>query len=258
MKNRKLLTAAAAAAVILGLTVCASGAALEYTGRNTGTVQQMTESPEVPAQVTVSAKSTITVTPDLAELHLGCFTEAKEAADAQKQNTEKVNKVLDALKEMGIPEKSIQTANFNLWPQYDYSDNKERIVSYRAEVSITVTDLAIGDVGKVSDACIQAGANTMNGLNYKYSKYIETYREALAQAVGVCREKAEVLAKAAGKELGEVQSLTEGYQNMNYYSAASNSMMVKAEAAAMDAREMELMPGEISIDASVTAVYGVK
>ena len=71
------------------------------------------------------------------------------------------------------------------------------------------------------------------------------------------RKKAEVLAKAADRILGDVQSITEGYQNT---SARYVNKSIAIEEAAMDtaAESVSLNPGDSEITASVTVTYYLK
>ena len=71
------------------------------------------------------------------------------------------------------------------------------------------------------------------------------------------RKKAEVLAAAAGKTLGDPVVITEGYQNTSarYAKSANIALDAVAESAAMGPA---LMPGETEITANVTVSYEMK
>ena len=82
--------------------------------------------------------------------------------------------------------------------------------------------------------------------------------DALTKAVEKAKEKGEVLAKAADGSLGEILSVSEGYQNTayryntSYMDAKQMSGYGVAEEAAMD---VAVMPGEAEITAQVTVVF---
>src|SRR5215469_9503647 len=68
--------------------------------------------------LTVSGEGETKATPDQARLSAGVVTQAHRAADALAANTRAMNEVFATLKRMGIPDKSIQTSDFSVEPQY--------------------------------------------------------------------------------------------------------------------------------------------
>ena len=42
------------------------------------------------------------------------------------------------LKELGVESKDIQTANYNVYPQYDYTDGKSALKGYQVSQNVTV------------------------------------------------------------------------------------------------------------------------
>ena len=227
--------------------------------------------------ITVTANSEVKVVPDKAEVGVAVTTQAATAEGTQSENTTNVNAVIDALKKLGVDEKSIQTTDTYLNPRYDYSspitysapaasngeelaiaaedsadDSSTNIVGYEMTTRLAVSDLDIGQVGEVVSACVEAGANNTDGIRDYSSDYDAKYNEALTAAVEEARQKADVLAKASGATLGNVYSMTEGYQNTSYrYDSASTMEATSADGA------MKVMPGELEVTASVTVSYEI-
>lgn len=218
-----------------------------------------TSAPKASDTVTVSGKYTVYSTPDKAEIHLGVRTQEADAQTAQQKNTETVDKVIEAIKALGVDEKSIRTTGYNIWQEYNYETDKVR--GYTVTTSLTIKDLEIDLAGSVISESIAAGVNEMNGISYSCSDYDKAYAEALASAVDAAKEKADVLAKAAGKELGDVQAIVEGYQDMSARYSRSNVTMDTAtakEEAALGSMAASVMPGESEINAEVTVTYYLK
>ena len=203
--------------------------------------------------VTVSGKYTVYVTPDRAQVNLGVRTNEETAVLSQEKNTEIVNSVIDAIRALGVEEKSIRTTGYNIWQEYDYNSNK--VKGYTVSTSLTIKDLEISQAGSVISEAIAAGANQMNGISYSCSTYDEAYEEALASAVSAAHKKAEVLAGAADKTLGDVQSLQEGYQDTSARYKNSNVSMDTVEEAALGSAAVSVMPGESEVEAEVTVTY---
>ena len=235
--------AALGLALILGLTGCgaASGAAAAA---------------EPVPEITVTASSTVRLVPDKAAVYFGVTTREDTAELAQSRNSEAVRNVMDVLIGRGIDEKSIRTNSYNMYPQYDWSENGEqRLIGYTVTTSMSVQDQEIGELGALLSACVAAGINNVDSVSFLCSGYDEAYRQALAQAVEASRVKAETLALAAGKKLGEPMVITEGWQDTSArYGRSVNGASFKAEAA-MDAGGPAFQPGETEITANVTVTY---
>ena len=242
MKKLFAFAALLAAAVLLGTAFSAGN-----------TVSVKAESAQASDTVTVSGKATVYVTPDKAEINVGVQTIESTAAKSQQKNTEDVNKVLEALKKLGIDEKSIRTTGYNMYQMYDYE--KDEISGYNVTTYLTIKNLDIDKAGDVLSEAVSAGANQMYGISYTCSTYDKAYEEALSAAVEAAKTKAAVLAKAAGRSLGDVQSLVEGWQDTSARYSSSNVMMEAAAIAEDAGAGISIMPGESEIEADVTVSW---
>lgn len=243
---KKTITAACAAlALALVLTGCGAASA--------GTASAA----EPAAEITVSASAGVRLVPDKATVTFGVTTQEATAEEAQSKNSEAVKNVMDVLTAHGVEEKSIRTNYYNMYPQYDWSDDGEqRIIGYVVTASLSVQDQNIEELGKLLSACVAAGINNVENVSFLCSGYDEAYRQALAQAVAASREKAEALAAAAGKRLGEPVTITEGWQDTSArYRKTVNTAAFSVEEAAMDSAGPILQPGETEISANVTVTY---
>ena len=260
MKRKVLCTTLVTAMLVCaaGLAGCskaeeAAGAAasLSPMGGNTVVINN-----DPPMTVTVSATSTKTVEPDMAEITFGVVTEGDNAADAQEKNTKDVDAVIEKLKELGVQEKSIQTTDYYMYPKYDYNSGAETLIGYTVTTSLSVKDLTIEDAGEILTECVRAGINNISSLRYSSSQYDEVYQEALKEAAAAAAVKAEVLAEASGSQISDVPTITEGAQNTIY--RYDNAAGAYAENAAMDEeKSVSLQAGELQITAQVTATYKV-
>lgn len=203
--------------------------------------------------ITVSASKSVKVVPDMAQFAFGVTNTDKDAAKAQKANTKAINDVISKLKKLGVDEKSITTSNYSMYPQYDYSNNKQELTGYQVRTTLTVRDQTIEDAGNIIAQCVDAGINDIDYINFLCSGYDDAYQEALGEAVKATQTKAEAMAKAAGKKLGDVITITEGYQDTSssYTNRASGSTMMAAE-------DLSFMAGESEISANVTVTYEIR
>ena len=207
-------------------------------------------------EITVSASGAVLLTPDKATVSFGVTTQEETAELAQSKNSEAVQKVIDILTERGVEEKSIRTTYYSMYPQYDWSDGDQRITGYNVTTTMTVQDQNIEDLGALLSACVAAGINNVDSVSFLCSGYDEAYRQALAQAVADSRLKAEALAQAAGKTLGEPITITEGWQDTSArYGRNAEVPFAMQDSAAEKAAGPTLQPGETEITANVTVTY---
>ncbi len=257
------LLAAIVCTSILSITGCASAANPSDKSSITTTVAQAQETASAAAAVssqdtvTVSAKGSTRAIPDRAELHFGIRTQAETAEKAQKENSKNVDAVVKVLTQNEIQEKDIQTSMYDVSPQYDWNTGDgTNVIGYSAFSSLSVKNVPIDDAGKLITACTEAGANEFNGISYSCTQYESLYAEALKNAVAAAESKAKVLAEAAGRNLGDVKTIVEGYQDMTY---ANNSEKVYAasgmEAAEDSVSSANILPGQAEITANVTVTY---
>lgn len=210
--------------------------------------------------IIVSSSEKVAIVPDIAEVVYSVRTKDSSAAGCQQKNAEAVSQVTEQLKGLNVEEASIKTSDYSMNPVYDYSGNTPRLTGYEAISTLTVSDLPIDDLDEILEKSVTSGINTIQSITYQASQYDKSYQEALTKAVASAREKAQVLAQAAGAEIGNVVSIqeTSGYSEARYTDYARsgqiNSLMEAKQEAAADTAG-SIMPGEIQVEAGITAEY---
>lgn len=208
--------------------------------------------------VTVTATEKVKVEPDIAEVVYSVENEALDAEQCQKENAEKVKKVVDVLKGLGVEENQIQTSGYGLHPKYIWDKELEtnNVVGYSMETEITLNDLGLETLGNVLSESVKAGINNISYVNYKCSNYTDKYQEALSLAMTNAYDKAQTLALAGGATVSDLHTVTEhssSYEPLyRNYSAAGKVMMKEA---AVNSMEDVVNPGEIEVEANITVSY---
>ena len=163
-----------------------------------------------PPHITVSGEGTASVAPDLAVIRSGVTTQGKSAREASAANSTAMAKVLEALKAGGIAERDLQTSHFSIRPVYAARrDGDNRITGFQASNQISVKVREIAKLAAVLDQMIAAGANDISGIHFTVSKRSKLLDQARIDAVADARRKAELLAKAAGAQLGRATAIVE-------------------------------------------------
>jgi uncharacterized protein YggE len=239
--------------LILTLLTACSNAAF---ARSNTQVSQSDSNQKVTRTLNINGSGKAYLTPDIAYVNIGVHTEDKNASEAVGANNQKSQKVIDTLLSQGIDEKDIQTTNFSIYPQqqYDSQGKPTGEIIYEVDNSVIVTVRKIDKVGQVLDAVVQAGANSINSVEFDVADKTKALSEARKAAVQDAGAKAEELATAAGVELGEVQTINE-------YTGGSPTPIYKAGAPApmaVEAAAVPIQPGQLILTVEVSIIYEIR
>jgi len=148
-------------------------------------------------------------TPDFATLEIHIQNTSQKAAKAVEMTTISFEKLVTALKEMGLTAKDITTSNFSVNQHWETKRDREReFIGYIASHRVNVRVLELNKVGEVIDVSVNAGATRIGGLRFESSNSDSVQEAALAEAVRTARRRAETMAEAAGGNLGSLIELT--------------------------------------------------
>ncbi len=204
-------------------------------------------------EIIVTGTATVSLPADTATLELGASFKAQTAQEAQRQTDAAIKQILEALKELGIEQKDITTSNYSVFvemPYQEYGSIGQAPPVYNASNMLLITVRDLEKVAAVIDAGTEAGANQIYSLVFSSSKAREGYHRALQRAVEDGQQKAEVLAQAAGKTLGGIQTIKSDELYGEMY-GARNQMDFKESAAA----GTSIVTGEVTVSAHVTLTY---
>ena len=204
------------------------------------------------ATITVSGNATVTLKADYAQVTVGVSTKAPTVEEASQKNTAAIHAVIAALTEAGVLEEDIATSNYSVNAEYDYSSmGGQRLTGYNVSNQLNVTIRDMEHIGATLDKATAAGANNIYNIQFLSTKADAAMDEATAYAVQDAMRRAQLLADAAGLQLGNIVSITDtvtGYGGMprtyksTMDSAAGNS----------------ILPDDASVSASVTIVFELK
>ncbi|MBV7255975.1 SIMPL domain-containing protein [Pacificimonas sp. WHA3] len=204
--------------------------------------------------LTISATGISRSAPDIANVSAGVVTQAETADDAMRQNRERMERVVSALRSAGIKREDIQTSNLNLSPQYRYGENQPpRLTGYQVQNMVSVTLRDIGDAGSVLDALVSQGANQINGPSFSIEDSEGAMNDARRDAMAKARERADIYAGAAGMSVARIVSISEG----GHHSPPPMPMMRAMSDVAED-MSTPVEPGQLGLNANVTVVYELK
>ena len=207
--------------------------------------------------ITVNGSGETLVTADTAVVSVGVSVRKKDALEAQSAANEVIASIRAALAGAGLKEEDISTGYINLYAVYDYSKDIEEIVAYSANSSLAIKVTDMSRVGEVIDMAFSAGANTLDGVSFSVADDTEARKESLKAAVEDAKEKAAILAEAAGLGEIEIESIQEGTV-YSFDSGVNNfSRKTYGEEAAMDSPTV-VRAAKICVSAGVTVTFRVK
>jgi uncharacterized protein YggE len=161
--------------------------------------------------VSVTGTGRVTLTPDRASFTVGVQTVAPSLAVATQENAARMTAILAALRKAGATDRELRTTGLSIYPQQAPDPgNKPRIVAYQVSNNVTVTRDDVATIGRLLEAAVQAGANTVSGVNFSVSDSARGRDTGLQAAFAEAKAKADLLARAAGRSLGRALAITEG------------------------------------------------
>jgi uncharacterized protein YggE len=201
------------------------------------------ETPATQKTVTVAGVGSVALVPNEAELSFGVETRGATAKAALEANGVAMRKIIAALREAGA--RDLATQYVSVWP---VTRDTGVIEGYSASNSVSATT-DVERAGDLIDAAAEAGANQVSGPGMSRSDSDRVYRQALADAVKDARERAQVLAKAAGQALGEITAMSEGGPTaIPYYEKTA----LAADAAT------PIVPGKQETSATVSVTFELR
>lgn len=203
--------------------------------------------------VEVIGNARMSVMPDEALVYLQIETRDKSAEEAKNKNALITANVISSLTNIGIAQESIQTENYNIYPEYDYEKGRD-ITGYIASNYIKVITKDFTSVGKIVDSSVNSGA-LINYINFELSteKSNEYKKLVLAEASKDSKEKAQAIADGLDKKLGSLISISSSDYNYMPYLLYREGTAQDAKAAATN-----IQPRNLEVSASINAKYKIR
>ena len=200
----------------------------------------------------MTGSGSVTGEPDIAALILGVSVEKETVAEAREAAAVSMTAVLDSLKANDIAEDDIQTENFSIRPQYDYTENGRVLRGYRVNNTISAKVRELQRLSDIIDDAAGAGGDiiVVNSVQFMIEDPTELQMEARALAAKDAEAKAQTLADAHGVKLGKPVTITE-------VTSGGISPTVYAESVAADSLRVStpIEAGQLTVTVNITVVY---
>jgi len=199
--------------------------------------------------ISVAGTGTVTLVPDVADLHVGVVVQRDKVKDARAAAATAMQGVVKALRAAGVAERDIRTTTLSLQPIYDYRTTgaSPKITGYELRNGVVAT---IRDLERLSDAvdgALAGGGTTLDGISFRVDDPTNAEAQARTQAMKQARAKADALATAAGVSIIGVSSISE--------QSSPTPWPVPYAGAVRDEAATPILPGTSEISVSVSVVY---
>lgn len=203
----------------------------------------------------VTGQGVVYLAPDIAYINIGVHTENPSASDAVAENNLQTQQLIETLRQNGIDPKDIQTTNFSIFLNYNYTPEGTRgDAFYVVENTVLVTVRDLSKIGALLDAAVKAGANNVYGIQFDIADKTEAAKKAREEAFKNAQQQAEEVAKLSGVTLGTIQniSFSESYPGPYFLGGKGGGGGI----AAMP--EVPVQPGQLSVTVTVNVTYEIK
>jgi len=225
-----------------------------------GSVALFKDKPYGDNTISVTGNSEMKFQPDNVAVYINIETRDESAKAAEDRNSEISEDVVSGLIALGIDREDIQTQGYNIYPEYDWSSNRQELIGYVASNQLKLTSEEFSVLGNVVDVVIDNGG-LISYINFELSneKLNEYKAVVLEEASKDATVKAEAVANGLGKSLGKLVSVSTSNYDYRPYplyyaedAAVASSEDVKAEFAG------GVTPSDLDVSASVSVVYELK
>ena len=169
MKNNNILLGIAFAALIVVILVLS--------------LKPLGETGESKETIATQGVGKVTTIPDLVSVMFAVETLADSAEESEQENARIMSEVRTELLGLGLDESEIQTSNFNVYPDYDWTQNGQKLKGYKTSHNLIVKTDDFDLLGKIIDAGVAAGVNRVDTIQFELSdeKQAETKKATLLE-----------------------------------------------------------------------------
>jgi uncharacterized protein YggE len=206
-------------------------------------------------------------TPDIATFSYSVVSEKPTVEAAQADATAKANAVTAYLKSAGVDEKDVQTSNYSINPQYDYTQGictngycpggKQTLRGYEVRQTTTVKVRDTAKAGDILAGIGTKGTTEVSGLQFTFDDPQQGQLEARGKAITDAKAKADELAKQLGVSLVRVVSFNENSGGMptplSYRTDMASGVANESKAVAP-----QLSVGQNKVTDNVSVTYEIR
>lgn len=215
--------------------------------------------------IKVTGKGKISVKPDMIRLMLHLEDMRETYEETLEQSAVQVEMLRDCFERLGFNRTDLKTINFNVDTEYEnYQDKdkawKRRFKGFKFVHAMKIEfDADNKRLGQVLYALAHAPVRPEFRINYTIKDVEAAKNQLLGKAVADSKEKARVLAEAAGVKLGDVVTIDYSWGEIAVVSEPMARQLSLAQDSCTSARsyDIDIEPDDIDVTDTVTVVWQI-
>lgn len=226
----------------------------------------------IPHEISVSGEGRAFGKPDIALVSFAVHTQELKSQDAVNKNNEIMNKVIKAIKDLGVDDKDIQTTSYNLTPVYDYPrvllpakdingsviypsyvDSGRVFSGYSLDQQIAVKIRNFDNINSILDKATANGATNVSDLQFRIDNPEKINSEARAEAIKKAKEKLSNIVKESGLKVGRLVNVSEGYNYPQPLYGIGGAIAKDSVSVAP-----QIQAGQLEITSTVILTYSIR
>jgi len=222
-------------------------------------------------KISVNGEAVVNVKPDKIVITFGIETWDMDIMLAKQKNNSVLKRTAAAMKELGIPDKEMQTDHLSIEPRWKVERRKEDFIGYFVRNTLVVTVADTEKVEELVTKALLAGVNYIHGVDFQTTGF-KMYREQARElALNAAKEKAEKMAAVLNQSVGAPIQISENYSGSPwwYYSSwwgwggggrSHNMSQINIQADRGGAGEITetIALGKLTIKANVSVIFELK
>ncbi|MFA6007107.1 MAG: SIMPL domain-containing protein [Candidatus Shapirobacteria bacterium] len=200
-------------------------------------------------EITVTGEAKTQIKNQMASFSAGVMTQNMDKNKAISEVNTKMEALVKAVKDFGVSEADIKTQNLSFYQEPKGSQNPGM---WQVNNSVEITLRNVDQANALTDLLSQSGANNVYGPNFSVDDTNQAGKGLYDLAIKDAKDKAESIAKASGRTLGKVLSVTDGGTSNNVI----YPVMMKADSALGAGAVTE--SGSTTVYKNLTVVFELK
>jgi uncharacterized protein YggE len=229
--------------------------------------------------IQVEGTGEVVAVPDTATFTVTVQDTAADVATAQTKATDQGNAIVKYLQSQGVDSTDIQTTDYEIQPQYSYSQaacpsvptpaiggavssdvvycppGRQTLTGYQVSETLSVKVTDTSKAGTILSGVGSQGASSVSGLTFTVSDQDALQEQAQQKAIAEAQGKAQALAKSLGVQLVGVVGFSENNGTQGVYPMA---FATNASAGAASAPAPQIQTGQNTITDDVTVTYEIQ
>ena len=214
--------------------------------------------------IKVTGKGQISVKPDLTRITLTLEEKYPEYGDAVSHSSSDTEKLKEILSEEGFEKEDLKTLSFDIDTEYEsVSENgiyRQKLIGYRYRHVLKVDFPSdTKRLGKILYTLAHAPVTPEIRISYTVRDREAAKNCLLGKAVEDAKQKAELLAKAAGVGLGEILNIHYSWTEPDFeVRPMSRALMgVNGAMAKASGYDLNLEPDDLELSDTVTLLFAI-